>query len=100
MMRVDRIETVLPCISDPWKLRIILYLDHQPDISSLHEYLGGRQSKSLGVLTVRSGGRELNIFATGKVTVREVNDVDEAESLVNHLLAMVEHRKFIREESE
>jgi len=99
-MRVNRIEKVLPCISDPWKLRIILYLDHQPDISSLHKYLDGRYSERLGVLTVRSGCREVNFFSTGKVTVREVYDVAEAESLVNNILAMVEHRQFILEEAE
>lgn len=99
-MRVNRIEKVLPCISDPWKLRIILYLDDRPDILFLHTYLDGRYSERLGVLSVRSGCRELHFFSTGKVTVREVYDVKEAESLVNHLLAMAEHRCFIREESE
>ncbi|MCL7476442.1 MAG: hypothetical protein SCH39_06320 [Methanosarcinales archaeon] len=39
-------------------------------------------------------------FSTGKVTVREVYDVAEAESLVNNILAMVEHRQFILEEAE
>jgi ArsR family metal-binding transcriptional regulator len=98
-MRVNRIEKVLPCISDPWKLRIILYLDQQPDLALLHKYLGGRYSEPLGVVIIRSGCRELNFFTTGKVTVREVIDVEEAERLVNHLLAQVEHRQFIQEEA-
>ena len=98
-MRVNRIEKVLPCISDPWKLRIIMYLDQQPDLTLLHKYLGGRYSEGLGVVTLRSGCRELNFFATGKVTVREVIDAEEAETLVNHMLTQVEHRQFVLEES-
>ena len=98
-MRVNRIEKVLPCISDPWKLRIILYLDQQPDLALLHKCLGGRYSEPLGVVIIRSGCRELNFFTTGKVTVRGVIDVEEAETLVNHLLAQVEHRQFIQEEA-
>lgn len=98
-MRVNRIEKVLPCISDPWKLRIILYLDHKPDLASLHKYLGGRYSEPLGVVTIRSGCRELNFFDTGKVTVREVIDEEEAETLVNRMLVLLEHRQFIQEEA-
>jgi len=98
-MRVNRIEKVLPCISDPWKLRIILYLDKQPDLALLHRHLGGRYSEGLGVVTIRTGCRELNFFTTGKVTVREVIDVEEAETLVNRLLSLANHIQFIQEEA-
>jgi len=99
MMRVNRIEKVLPCISNPWKLRIILYLDQQPGLTFLHKYLGRRYSEPLGVVTVRSGCRELNFFATGKVTVKAIIDVEEAETLVNHLLTPADHIQFIQEEA-
>ena len=99
-MWVDRIDTVKPCISDPWKLRVILCLDEPPDLPLLAHYLEGRYSKQLDLVMVRSGHRELNFFANGKVTVREVNHVDEAENLVNHLLTLANHRCFVKEEWE
>ena len=49
------------------------------------------------MVTIRSERRELNFFATGKVTVREVIDVEEAETLVNHLLTLSDHIQFIQE---
>jgi len=47
---------------------------------------------------VRRGRRELSFFSDGKMTVREVDDVDEAEDLVNHLINMVHHKQFLFEE--
>jgi len=35
--------------------------------------------ESLGVVLVRLGRREVNFFACGKVTIREVNDIDEGK---------------------
>ena len=97
-MQVDRIYKVIPCISDPWKLRVILYLDEMPDLQMFARHLEGRYAERLGVVMVRSGRRELSFFSDGKVTVREVDDVDEAEDLVNHLINMVYHKQFIFEE--
>lgn len=97
-MQVDRICKVIPCISDPWKLRVILYLDEMPDLRMFARHLEGRYAERLGVVMVRSGRRELSFFSDGKVTVREVDDVDEAEVLVNHLINMVYHKQFIFEE--
>ena len=97
-MQVDRICKVIPCISDPWKLRVILYLDEMPDLQMFARHLKGRYAERLGVVMVRSGRRELSFFSDGKVTVREVDDVDEAEDLVNHLINMVYHKQFIFEE--
>lgn len=97
-MQVDRIYKVIPCISDPWKLRVILYLDEMPDLQMFARHLEGRYAERLGVVMVRSGRRELSFFSDGKVTVREVDDVDEAENLVNHLINMVHHKQFIFEE--
>ena len=97
-MQVDRIYKVIPCISDPWKLRVILYLDEAPDLQIFARHLEGRYAERLGVVMVRSGRRELSFFSDGKVTVREVDDVDEAEDLVNHLINMVYHKQFIFEE--
>ncbi|GFO97715.1 Fe-S cluster domain protein, partial [groundwater metagenome] len=75
-MYVERIEKVLPCLSDPWKLRIIAHLNSPPDLKELAEALGARYSESLGVVLVRPGRREVNFFASGKVTIREVNDIE------------------------
>jgi ArsR family metal-binding transcriptional regulator len=71
-MRVDRIDTVKPCISDPWKLRVIVYLDEQPNLQILAQYLEGRYSESLGVVIVRSGLRELNFFLNSQMTDRSL----------------------------
>jgi ArsR family metal-binding transcriptional regulator len=98
VMQVDRICKVIPCISDPWKLRVILYLDERPDLQMFARHLEGRYAERLGVVMVRIGRRELSFFSDGKVTVREVDDVDEAEDLVNHLINMVYHKQFIFEE--
>lgn len=97
-MFVERIEKVLPCISDPWKLRIIAYLNSQPDLKELAEALNARYSESLGVVIVRLGRREVNFFASGKVTIRKVNDIEEGKKLVNSLLAMAAQKQLLKEE--
>ncbi len=96
MMFIERIEKVLPCFSDPWKLRIIAYLNCPPDLKELAETLDARYSKSLG--EVRLGKREVNFFASGKVTIREVKDIEEGKRLVHSVLAMAAHRQFIKEQ--
>ncbi|MDK2891819.1 hypothetical protein [Methanohalophilus sp.] len=97
-MRVSSIEKVLPCISDPWKLRVIAHLDEVPDLSLLTRYLGGRYSEGLGVLMVKYGNKELNIFNNGKVAIRRVKDVEEGEMLINRILSMAYHKAMISEE--
>lgn len=97
-MRVERIETVLPCIADPWKLRIIAHLDTPPDLKELAEALDARYSESLGVVLVRLGRREVNFFASGKVTIREVNDIEEGKKLVNSVLAMAAQKQLLKEQ--
>lgn len=97
-MHVERIETVLPCIADPWKLRIIAHLDTPPDLKELAEALDARYSESLGVVLVRLGRREVNFFASGKVTIREVNDIEEGEKLVNSILTMAAQKQLLKEQ--
>jgi len=41
---------------------------------------------------------EVNFFASGKVTIREVNDIDEGKKLVNSILAMVAQKQLLKEE--
>ncbi|MDD1744419.1 MAG: hypothetical protein LUQ20_01210 [Candidatus Methanoperedens sp.] len=96
-MYVERIEKVLPCLSDPWKLRIIAHLNIPPDLKELAEALGARYSESLGVVLVRLGKREVNFFASGKVTIREVNDIEEGKRLVNSILAMAAQKQMLKE---
>lgn len=98
IMWVEKVERVIPCISDPWKLRVIVHLNRRPDLSLLARYLDGRYSQRLGVVMIRSGRRDLSFYSDGKVTVREVDDVNEAETLVNHLLNLSEHRRMVSEE--
>ncbi len=97
-MFVECIEKVLPCISDPWKLRIIAHLDSPPDLKELAEMLNARYSESLGVVLVRLGRREVNFFASGKVTIREVNDIEEGKKLVNSILAMAAQKQILKEQ--
>ncbi len=97
-MYVERIEQVFPCLSDPWKLRIIAYLDSPPPLKELAETLGARYSESLGVVMVRLGRREVNFFASGKVTIREVSDIEEGKRLVNSILAMSAQKVLIKEQ--
>lgn len=97
-MFVERIEQVLPCFSDPWKLRIIAHLNSPPDLKELAEALGARYSESLGVVLVRLGKREVNFFATGKVTIRVVSDVEEGKKLVHSILAMAAHKQLVKEQ--
>jgi ArsR family metal-binding transcriptional regulator len=96
-MFVEHIEKVFPCMSDPWKLRIIAYLDSKPDLLKLSDIPDARYSESLGVVLVRLGRREVNFFASGKVTIREVSDIEEGKKLVNSILAMSEHRQMLKE---
>lgn len=68
---VDRIEQVLPCLIDPWKLRIIAHLNSPPDLKELAHTLDARYSESLGVVLVR---------------------------LVNSILAMVAQKQLLKEQ--
>jgi ArsR family metal-binding transcriptional regulator len=62
VMQVDRICKVIPCISDPWKLKVILYLDEIPYLQIFARHLGGRYAERLGVVMVRSGRRDKFLF--------------------------------------
>ncbi len=97
-MFVERIEKVLPCIADPWKIRIIAHLNSPPDLKELAELPGVRYSESLGVVLVRLGKREVNFFASGKVTIREVNDIEEGKKLVNSILTMAAQKQIMKEQ--
>lgn len=97
-MFVERIEQVLPCLSDPWKLRIIAYLNSLSDLKEIAEALNARYSESLGVVMVHLGRREVNFFSSGKVTIREVNDIDVGKKLVNSILAMVAQKQLLKEQ--
>ncbi len=96
-MFVERIEKVLPCFSDPWKIRMIAYLNGSPNLKELAENLNARYSESLGVVIVRLGRREVNFFASGKVTIRLVNDTEEGKKLVNSILAMAAQKQLLKE---
>ena len=97
-MRVISIEQVLPCIADPWKLRVIAQLDENPDLLLLTRYLGGRYSEGLGVLMAKSGFREITFYKDGKVAVRMVDTKEEAEKFINGMLTMAYNKAFMEEE--
>ena len=96
-MFVERIEAVLPCFADSWKIRIVAHLNSPPNLKELAETLDGRYSESLGVLLVRLGRREVNFFSSGKVTIRMVNDIEEGKKLVNSILAMSAQKQILNE---
>ncbi len=96
-MFVEHIEAVLPCFADPWKIRMIAFLNCPPDLKELAETLDARYSESLGVVIVRLGRREVNFFTSGKVTIRMVNDIEEGKNLVNSILAMVAQKQLLKE---
>jgi len=96
-MFVERIEAVLPCFADPWKIRMIAHLNSPPDLKELAETVDARYSESLGVVIVRLGRREVNFFASGKVTIRMVNDIEEGKKLVNSILAMAAQKQLLKE---
>jgi len=50
------------------------------------------------VVLVRLGRREVNFFASGKVTIREVNDIEEGKKLVNSILAMAAQKQLLKEQ--
>jgi len=97
-MFVERIEAVLPCFADPWKIRMIAHLNTSPNLKELAETLNARYSESLGVVLVRLGRREVNFFESGKVTIRMVNDVEEGKKLVNSILAMSAQQQILKEQ--
>nr|WP_321498213.1 hypothetical protein [uncultured Methanolobus sp.] len=84
-MRVKSIEKVLPCIADPWKLRIIAHLDETPDLPLISKYLNGKYSEELGMVALRIGIKELNFFRNAQVTIRMVDSEEEATELVNKI---------------
>jgi ArsR family metal-binding transcriptional regulator len=94
-MRVNDIEKVLPCIADPWKLRIIAHLDEKPDLPLIAKYLDGKYSENLGMVVIKIGIKEMNFFQNGQITVRMVDSEQEASDLVNRILAMAYHKAMI-----
>jgi len=96
-MFVEHIEAVLPCFADPWKIRMIAHLDSPPNLKELAETVDARYSESLGVVIVRLGRREVNFFASGKVTIKMVNDIEEGKKLVNSILAMSAQKQLLKE---
>lgn len=48
------------------------------------------------MVLVRFGRREVNFFASGKVTIREVNDIEEGKRLVNYILAMAVQKQLLK----
>lgn len=98
IMHVVSIEQVLPCIADPWKLRIIAQLDQCPDLPLLAKYLPGRYSEGLGVVMAKSGYREITFYSDGKVAVRMVDTKEEAEKFINSMLSMALTKALLQEE--
>ncbi len=96
-MYVERIEAVLPCFADQWKIRMIAHLNSPPNLKELSDSLNARYSESLGIVLVRLGRREVNFFASGKVTIRMVNDVEEGKEFVNSILAMSAQKLLLKE---
>ena len=94
-MRVAHTEKILPCIADPWKLRIIAQLDEEPDLLLIASYLDGKYSEKLGMVVVRNGIIEMNFFQNGQVTIRMVDSEEEAINFVNKILAMAYHKAMI-----
>lgn len=94
-MRVAHTEKILPCIADPWKLRIIAQLDEAPDLPLIAKYLDGKYSEKLGMVIVRSGIIEMNFFQNGQVTIRMVDSEAEAIEFVNRMLIMTYHKAMI-----
>lgn len=94
-MRVAHTEKILPCIADPWKLRIIAQLDEAPDLALIARYLDGKYSEKLGMAVVRSGIIEMNFFQNGQVTIRMVDSETEAIKFVNRMLATAYHKAMI-----
>ncbi len=94
-MKVRSIEKVLPCIADPWKLRVIAHLDEEPDLEFLSRYIDGRYNENLGVFMVKMGYREANFFKNGKVSVRMVDTEEECIQFIHSILSMAYHKAFI-----
>jgi len=40
---------------------------------------------------------EVNFFASGKITIRMVNDIEEGKKLVNSILAMAAQKQLLKE---
>lgn len=87
---------MLPCIADPLKVRVICHLDRPPeDLARLAELLGARYSPGLGVVMASAGVRQVCFYATGKVTITQVDNAKEAVRLVEALLAGAEHKLLV-----
>ena len=90
------VERVLPCIADPFKVRVICRLDRHPDdLAQLAALMDARYAPGLGVTMAHVGVREVCFYATGKVTITQVDDATEAVQLVEALLARAEHQAFL-----
>lgn len=77
---------------------MIAHLNSPPNLRELAETMDARYSESLGVVIVRLGRREVNFFASGKVTIKMVNDIEEGKKLVNSILAMAAQKELLKEQ--
>ncbi|MDK2892240.1 hypothetical protein [Methanohalophilus sp.] len=70
-MKINRIEKVLPCPSDPNKFRVIAYLDEKPEFALLYEKLKDKDgfvcsySKKLDMLIISLKNVEMKFFSSG-----------------------------------
>lgn len=70
-MKINKIEKVLPCPSDPTKFRIVAHLDEKPDFSLLYENLKEKDgflcsySKRLDMLMISHKDVEMKFFSSG-----------------------------------
>ncbi len=40
----------------------------------------------------------MNLFSSGKVTIREVNDIEDGKKLINSILAMAAQKQILKEQ--
>ena len=96
-MFLERAEKVRFCFADSSKIRMMVHLKNPPNLKELAEIIGARYSEILGVVMMSFGMREVNFFASGKVTVRMVNDIEEGKKLISSILAMAAQKQLLKE---
>jgi ArsR family metal-binding transcriptional regulator len=93
-MEIGSIGKLLPCPSDPDRFRVIAHIDEKPDFALLYRLLGDREgfavsySEKMDMLVVGRGEWEMKLFSTGKVVVRNVDDVKKAKAILTEFLEL------------
>jgi len=87
-VRLINISKLMPCLADANKIRV--FAEANRELGEILPYLNmmipnAMYSKNLGLVAYKKGLSMINIFASGKITVTQVKNEDEALKILEEI---------------